>query len=522
MQKTIGNLYGGIVAAIIALPLAIAFGIASGLGAAAGLYGAIILGFFAALFGGTKTQISGPTGPMTVVVASVIPLFAQNPALILGTFLLAGLFQLLFGLLRLGSAVRFIPYPVISGFMNGIGIIIIVLQLNIALGVAGSSSVLSALLSLPSALQQINPGSLLLALASLAIVLWTPQRIGKILPSPLIALVLLSIASHLVGLDVATVSDIPTGLPSFTLPAFSLDQLSLMIISALTLAVLGSIDSLLTSLVADSITRQKHDSNRELIGQGIGNAAASFFGGLPGAGATMRTVINIKSGATGRLSGAVHALFLLFILIALSPLAEYIPLPVLAGILIKVGLDILDYRMLGQLKNAPRHDLSVMIAVFVLTVFVDLIVAVGVGVILASLLIVYRLSREAKVDISGAGELTEGSGDRITDEGIRIVNITGAFFFGSTSQIIESVEKIYAVKSVIIDCSRVPFMDLSAVYALSDTISRLTSLGSSVYLVAGGERKSKLLGLGIGKVIEADAILPSQSSALSAARAAQA
>ena len=521
MNRTIGNLYGGVVAAVIALPLAIAFGMASGLGAAAGLYGAIFLGFFAALFGGTKTQISGPTGPMTVVVASIIPAFAQNPALIFGTFLLAGLIQLLFGLLRLGSVVRFIPYPVISGFMNGIGIIIIILQINIALGVAGNSSVLSALLSLPSALQQINPTALLLALASLAIVLFTPYRISKVLPSPLIALVLLTAVCQFAGLNVTTVSDIPTGLPTFALPAFTLEQLSFMITSALTLAVLGSIDSLLTSLVADSVTRDKHDSNRELIGQGIGNAAASFFGGLPGAGATMRTIINIKSGATGRLSGVVHAVVLLLILLALAPLAEYIPLPVLAGILIKVGLDILDYRMLGQIKNAPRPDLAVMVAVFVLTVFVDLIVAVGVGVLLASFLIIYRLSREAKVDISGVEELTEGSGDRITGEGIRIVNITGAFFFGSTSRIIESVEKIYAVKSVIIDCSHVPFMDLSAVYALSDTVSRLTSMGSSVYLVADGERKNKMLGLGIGQLIEADAILPSQASALAAARAAQ-
>jgi len=518
MQKTIGNLYGGIVAAIIALPLAIAFGIASGLGAAAGLYGAIFLGFFAALFGGTKTQISGPTGPMTVVVASVIPVFAHNPALLFGTFLLAGLFQLLFGLLRLGSAVRYIPYPVISGFMNGIGIIIIVLQFNTALGVAGNSSVMGALLSIPSALQQLNPAALLLALASLAIVLLTPMRISKIVPSPLVALVLLSIASHLLGLNVATVSDIPTGLPTFTLPEFSLEQLSFMVTSALTLAVLGSIDSLLTSIVADSITRQKHDSNRELIGQGIGNAAASFFGGLPGAGATMRTVINIKSGAVGRLSGAVHALFLLLILLALSPLAEYIPLSVLAGILIKVGLDILDYRMLGHLKNAPRHDLAVMVAVFLLTVFVDLIVAVAVGVILASLLIIYRLTKGVKVDISGVTELKEGSGDRITDEGIRIVNITGPFFFGSTSQIIESVEKIYAVRAVIIDCSRVPFMDLSAVYALSDTIANLRSMGSMVYIVADGERKKKLFSLGIGKFIDKRAILPSQERALAAAR----
>jgi SulP family sulfate permease len=520
MRNAIGNLYGGIVAAIIALPLAIAFGMASGLGAAAGLYGAIFLGFFAAALGGTKTQISGPTGPMTVVVASMVPVFAQNPALIFGTFALAGAIQVLFGLLRLGSLVRYIPYPVISGFMNGIGIIIIVLQLNTALGVAGSSSVIAALLSLPSALLQVNPTTLVVALVSLAIVLWTPMRISKVVPSPLIALVLLTFVCQLAGLDVATVSDIPTGLPEFTLPSVSIEHFSFMLTSALTLAVLGSIDSLLTSLVADSVTRDKHDSNRELIGQGIGNAVASLFGGLPGAGATMRTVINIKSGATGRISGMVHAAVLLLILLVLAPLAEYIPLPVLAGILIKVGLDILDYRLLAQLKNAPRRDLAVMVAVFVLTVFVDLIVAVGIGVVLASFLIIHRLSKEAKVDITGIEELAEGTGDRLTDEGIRIVNITGAFFFGSTSQIIERLEKVFADRSIIIDCSRVPFMDLSAVYALSDTVSRLTSAGSRVYLVADETRKRKLLNLGICDCVDAADILPTQNAAIAAARTA--
>jgi SulP family sulfate permease len=519
MRIAIGNLYGGIVAAIIALPLAIAFGMASGLGATAGLYGAIFLGFFAAALGGTKTQISGPTGPMTVVVASMVPVFAQNPALIFGTFALAGAIQVFFGLLRLGSLVRYIPYPVISGFMNGIGVIIIVLQLNTALGVAGSSSVIATLLSLPSALMQVNPTALIVALVSLAVVLWTPMRISKIVPSPLIALVLLTLVCQLAEIDVATVSDIPTGLPEFTVPAFSLEQLSFMLTFALTLAVLGSIDSLLTSLVADSVSHDKHDSNRELVGQGIGNTIASFFGGLPGAGATMRTVINIKSGATGRVSGMIHAAVLLLILLALAPLAEYIPLPVLSGILIKVGLDILDYRMLAQLKNAPRHDLAVMVAVFVLTVFVDLIIAVGIGIVLASFLIIHRLAKEAKVDISGIEELAEGTGDRITDEGIRIVNITGAFFFGSTSQIIERVEKVFAVKSVIIDCSRVPFMDLSAVYALSDTVSRLTSAGSQVYLVADEGRKTKLLNLGICDCVDEANILPTQEAAIAAARA---
>lgn len=514
MNHFLGNLNGGLVAAVIALPLAIAFGMASGLGAAAGLYGAIILGFFAALLGGTKTQISGPTGPMTVVAASLLPGFNGELSLIFATFLLAGLFQILFGLLRLGSVVRYIPYPVISGFMNGIGVIIILLQLKVALGAESSAGVLENLLSLPSAFGAVDLASLGLAAASLAIVLFTPPKVGRYVPGPLIALALLTALTVGAGLPVAAVSGVPQGLPILTVPSMDWSHFSFMMTSALTLAVLGSIDSLLTSLVADSVTRDKHDPNRELMGQGVGNGVAALFGGLPGAGATMRTVVNIKNGATGRSSGVIHSLGLVSILVAFAPYAEYIPLPVLAGILIKVGLDILDYRMLAHLKNAPRHDLAVMGAVFFLTVFVDLIVAVGVGVVLASFLITYRLAREARVDIVGPEEPGLGDGDRITDSGIRIVNITGAFFFGSTSRIVESVEKVYAVKAVVIDCGRVPFMDLSAVYALSDTVARLEGLGTRVYLVADPDRESKLTALGDPRFIRSPAIFRSQEEAV--------
>lgn len=303
------NILSGLTAAIIALPLAIAFGISSGLGASAGIYGAIFLGFFASLFGGTKTQISGPTGPMTVISASVVAAFGANLALVFTTFLLAGLFQIILGLVKVGKFVRFIPYPVISGFMNGIGMIIILLQINVALGQDAKSSILEALAGIPQALASLNFQALLLTLATLAIIYMVPKRITSKLPSPLIALVLLSFVAYLLHLDVSYVSDIPTGLPTVVSFEFDMASMSFVIISALTLAILGTIDSLLTSLVADSLTKEKHDSNKELIGQGIGNAIASLFGGLPGAGATMRTVTNIKSGATSRVSGMYHSLF---------------------------------------------------------------------------------------------------------------------------------------------------------------------------------------------------------------------
>jgi len=507
------NILSGLTAAIVALPLAIAFGISSGLGASAGLYGAIFVGFFASLFGGTKTQISGPTGPMTVVVASIVLSLSGNLALVFTTFLLAGVFQILFGLLKIGKFVRYIPYPVISGFMNGIGMIIILLQINVAFGLPSQSSIAEAIMNIPLAIESVNYQSIILTLATLALIFLLPKAITKKLPAPLIALVLLSIVSVILDLSVTYVSDIPSGFPMFVDFAFDVRDISLIFISALTLAVLGSIDSLLTSLVADSITKDKHDSNKELIGQGIGNMVASFFGGLPGAGATMRTVVNIKSGGTSKLSGMAHAVFLLLILVLFAPLASNIPMPVLAGILIKVGLDIFDYKMLKQLKIVPRYDVSVMLIVFFLTVFVDLIIAVGVGIVLSSFLIIYRLIKESEVEISKDVEARKD--DRILSDGlIRIVNIKGPFFFGSTSFILDEVDKIYDVKNVVLDCSLVSFMDLSAIYALSESIEKLKSGGSEIFIVADQQRKQKLLKLGLGKIINEEDIVESQFRAL--------
>ncbi len=509
-----GNIYGGIVAAIIALPLAIAFGITSGLGAAAGIYGAIFLGFLAALFGGTKTQISGPTGPMTVVSASVIAQFSDNHALIFGVFFLAGVFQIALGLLRIGKLIRFIPYPVISGFMTGIGIIIIVLQINVAFGLPTDKSVLGTLGALPSTVMNMDIISLLLTLSTLLMLLLIPKSIDEKLPSPLTALILLSAAAHFLHLDVAYVSNIPRGLPHFTLPEFDTNTLFFMINSALTLALLGAIDSLLTSIVADSMSQDKHNSNKELIGQGIGNTVASLFGGLPGAGATMRTVINIKSGATQKSSGMIHAVFLLMTLFIFAPLAAKIPMPVLAGILIKVGIDILDYKMLKQINIIPKHDLLVMTLVFLLTIFVDLIIAVGAGVVLASFLIINQLVHKSHVDVRDYDGSPHSPDTPISGEDIRIVKINGPFFFGSISPIIKSIEKVCDFKNVIIDCSNVLLMDLSAIYALSDSIFKLNDRGGKTYIVADEKRRQQLLKFGIMDFVPQENILPSQKLAI--------
>jgi sulfate permease, SulP family len=512
-----GDLFGGLTAGIIALPLALAFGVASGAGAAAGLYGAAALGFFAALFGGTSTQISGPTGPMTVVTAAAIASFSGDFASVCTVIILAGLLQIVFGALRLGVFVRFIPYPVISGFMSGIGVIILLLQIQPILGGPALDSPLAALAGLPEALRQMNPYSLGLAAASMAIVFLTPPRISRVVPSPLIALVVLSLAAHYFSFPTASIGAIPAGFPELRLPQPQLAQWSRMASLALALAVLGSIDSLLTSIVADSMTRKRHHSNKELIGQGLGNMAAGLFGGLPGAGATMRTVVNIKAGGTTRVSGIVHALFLLAVIMGLGPLTSVIPLPVLSGILVKVGVDILDYRLLRLVRKAPKQDLLVMLAVFGTTVFVDLIVAVGVGVALASLFLTYRIARQTQIRITEASGRTDAAQGAF-DPRIRVIGIHGAFFFGSSALMQDKVDRMLGTRIVVVDCMEVPFMDISAVFALSEMIEKLQDAGVRVFLAISERQRDSLDAYGIRELVGEDNLFLSRGSALQVAQ----
>ncbi|MDX9886533.1 SulP family inorganic anion transporter [Thauera sp.] len=481
-----GDFFGGLTAGVVALPLALAFGVASGAGAAAGLYGAIVLGLVAALLGGTRMQISGPTGPMTVVFASAFSVVGGDLAVAMAAVMIGGLVQIGLGLLRAGVLVRFIPYPVVSGFMSGIGVIIILLQSAPLVGAPPPSSPLAAVIGLPGVLAQVNGEALLLGFLTLLIVFRTPMAVSRIVPAPLVALVAMTALAVVAGFSVPVIGDIPSGLPGLVLPAFTLETWTTVLLLGITLGLLGSIDSLLTSLVADSITRTRHHSNRELIGQGVGNLLCAFVGGLPGAGATMRTVINIKSGGRGRTLGVVHALFLLALLLGLGPLAERIPLAVLAGILIKVGVDILDYRMLRLVHTAPRADVAVMGAVFVLTVLVDLIVAVGAGVVLSMMLIIHRLARQASFRVRPLHRDPADDGGRLDadlESGIRVIEIDGAFFFGSASQLLDRVDQVIGTRVAVFDCSRVPFMDLSAQFALEEMIERLKAQSIAALVV---------------------------------------
>ncbi|WP_428026625.1 SulP family inorganic anion transporter [Arcobacter sp.] len=484
MFKHIKNdILGGITAAVVALPLALAFGVASGAGAQAGIYGAIILGFFAALFGGTPTQISGPTGPMTVITAAAIVAFQNDLSSVMMVIFLSGVIQISFGVFGIGKWIRFIPYPVISGFMSGIGVIIIVLQINPFLGVDGFGSVIQTLIEVPNTLHLANKDSLIIAYMTLIIMFFTPKMITKIIPSALIALIVMTVFTIYYGFDTKVIGEIPTSLPEFILPFnFDILKISDILMYALTLALLGTIDTLLTSLVADSMTKTKHRPNKELIGQGIGNALCSFVGGIPGAGATMRTVINIKSGGVTNISGMTHSIMLLLTVVFFAKYASQVPLAVLSGILIKVGVDIIDYRFFKIMKVIHKNDLLIMITVLLLTVFVDLIMAVGAGITFAAISAIYKISKQTKIQTIRAFKNSPFDID-IDNYEIRILKIDGAFFFGSAMLLEQRIKKVLKAKHIIIDCRNIPFLDISAIITLEETINLLRDYKIGVSLV---------------------------------------
>ena len=381
-----GDLFGGITSAVVALPVALAFGIASGLGAAAGMYGAIAVGFFASVFGGTRSQISGPTPSMTVAMAVILSTHASTLPEALTVVILAGLIQLLLGVLRIGRFVVYTPHVVVSGFMSGIGIIIMLIQLLPFLGAPTSpEGPMGALRNLPAAIAQTNPSALAIALLALGITIFWPRRASRVAPAPLVAL-LAGAGLGILWLDGAPViGSIPMGLPAPMLELPSLDFLLGALEPAIILALLGAVDSLLTSLIADSMTGTRHKPDKELVGQGLGNMVSGLFGGMPGAGATIGTVTNIRAGGSTPVSGAIRAVFLLGLLLGLGDYVAPIPQAVLAGILMKIGWDIVDWRLLLRIHRLRRDHLVVMLLTLALTVVVDLVTAVAIGLIVAGM-----------------------------------------------------------------------------------------------------------------------------------------
>lgn len=549
-----GNFLGGITAGIVALPLALAFGVQSGLGPSAGLYGAIFIGFFASLFGGTNTQISGPTAPMTAVsmliIAGIIATHEGNveKALpyILAVFLLSGLFQIVMGIAGIGKYIRYIPYPVVSGFMTAIGVIILITQLlplvgyytiddkeyinefkpqaeevlldkilkdeaeedilvledfketvrraelitedeifaeSSTLAKSASSGVLGSLKTLPRALQNINWLELILALLTIAII-YGFKYITKKIPSTLVALFVVSFGAYFLKLDYRPIEKIPEGIPMPNLEiftGFSFAALSPYILTALTLAFLGAIDSLLTSVVADNMTKTKHKPNQELIGQGIGNSIASVFGGIPGAGATIRTVVNITSGGTTKLSGMIAALLLLIVLLAAGPVASMIPAAVLAGILITVGIGVMDYKGLKAIPKMEKAEVVVMLVVLLLSVFWNLVYAVGIGFVLAAVIFMKKIgdvtaSKSKVVQLDNADELDLPWKDEVNfpvelKPKVFVKRLKGPIFFGYTSDFQELSKEIpIEANHVIIRMGEVPYIDQSGLYAMEEVL----------------------------------------------------
>ena len=558
-----GDLLGGITAGIVALPLALAFGVSSGLGPSAGLYGAIFISFFAAMFGGTPTQISGPTAPMTavsmVVIAGIIAIYDGSvekalPAILL-VFLLAGLFQIGLGLLGIGRYIRYIPYPVVSGFMTAIGVIILVTQILPALGYypredqnwvepfkplaeelilenilreeAGegilvlenfeetisraneitketiaeeartlaakeASGVMGAFKVLPRALKNLKWLELILALSTI-IIIYGFKRITRVVPSTLVALILVSGVAYGFNLEYRTIEKIPEGFPMPNWEIFTQFKVSVItpfVFTALTLALLGAIDSLLTSVVADNMTKTKHNPNKELVGQGIGNSIAAVFGGLPGAGATIRTVVNINSGGKTRLSGMISGVLLLIILLAMGPIASKIPAAVLAGILITVGIAVMDYKGLRAIPSLPKDitlgpvklssEVIIMLVVLILSTFWNLVYAVGIGLVIASLMFMKRIGdlTRKRSDVKSLSREVAWADEKnfpsALKEEVFIKHLKGPLFFGSTSDFLQLSKQIPdTAKTVIIRLGRTQYMDQSGLYAMEEVLQEL-------------------------------------------------
>ena len=482
-----GDLFGALTAAVVGLPVALAFGVASGLGPVAGIYGAIAVGFFAAVFGGTRSQVSGPTGPMSVAMAVIVTVHASSVAEALTIAILAGLMQVLLGVLRIGRYVAYTPYSVISGFMSGIGLIIIMLQILPFSGeTAASGGPLAAAKAFATAvthLDLVNFSALAISSATLAVAVLWPRRLAQFLPSTLAALVVGTLMGVLWLTNTPVIGDVPTGLPNLQLPVISPDFLIRAFQPALTIALLGSIDSLLTSLIADSMTRTRHNPDRELVGQGIGNMVAGFIGGIPGAGNTLSTVTNLRAGGRSRLSGALCALFLLALVLGLGDYVEAIPHAVLAGILMKVGWDIIDWRFITRIHRVQREHLLVMLTTLGLTVFLDLITAVVIGLIAAGMASARQFERMELDSVVSVPLLDRtflyGNGDSNDDldsadpfsARVGLVSLRGSFSVASSSKLITAISvDIAQHEVVIVDFSNTVYIDDSAALVVEQMI----------------------------------------------------
>ncbi|NEO57501.1 MAG: SulP family inorganic anion transporter [Okeania sp. SIO3B5] len=516
-----GDIFGGLTAAVVALPMALAFGIASGAGAAAGMWGAILVGFFAALFGGTPSLISEPTGPMTVIVTAVIAeLMAVNPesglAMAFTVVMMAGIFQILFGVLRLGKYITMLPYNVISGFMTGIGVILIFLQIAPFIGQeTPSGGVIGVIKAFPNLIANINPLETLLGLITLGILFFCPAKLKKLVPPQLIALVIGTAISLIFFRNIeirtiATIGEITPGLPQLQMPTFTAENLRLMFVNAMVLGMVGSIDCLLTCLVSDSLTRTEHKSNKELISQGVANLITGLCGGIAGSGATTATVVSIQAGGRTALAGISRALALLIVVLWAAPLTSGIPLAVLAGIVLKVGIDIIDWGFLKRVHNISWKAAGIVYSVVLLTVFVDLMVAVAVGVFVANILTIERLeemqsqSVKAITDADDQIVMTEEEKQILdwANDRVLLFHLSGPMIFGVAKAISREHNAIDNYDVLIVDLSEVPILGVTSSLAIENAIQEAIDAGRDVIMVgATGKVKRRLEKLGIAGLI---------------------
>ncbi|ENM5826174.1 SulP family inorganic anion transporter [Vibrio metoecus] len=500
-----GDLFGGVTTAIISLPLALAFGVASGAGAEAGLWGAILVGLFAALFGGSSTLISEPTGPMTVIMTAILTTMVSRypesgAAIAFTVVMMAGAFQILLGTLKLGKYITLMPYSVVSGFMSGIGVILIILQLSPLLGhPSPGGGVLGTLSALPELLANLKFSELFLGGLTLGILFFLPQKYRKQVPAQLVALVAVTLFSVIFfdTDDIRRIGEIPAGLPHIVVPTFSSEIFVTMVIDALVLGTLGCIDTLLTAVIGDSLTRKEHDSDRELQGQGIANMVAGLFGALPGAGATMGTVTNIQVGARSPLSGVTRALMLALVVLVAGGLTEPIPMAVLAGIAVYVGVNILDWAFIQRAHKISLQGMAIMYGVMLLTVFVDLIVAVGLGVFISNILVIERLSREQARQVKAISDaddddvpLTE-SERKLLDKAngkVLFFYLSGPMIFSVSKAITRQHSSVDKYQAMILDLTDVPMIDVTVGLALENAIRDAQEANCEVYLLCPNEK----------------------------------